>query len=171
MRRAAVGCVLVALVAAPAVCGAARRALTGSAVTVYVDGVKVGPTDEVTGAPLNGFMVGEVPMIPVRLFDSVLHDGLDLYLWRWQVFQLSNPKTGLVAFKLGDKVALLPMPAVGGSLARPLYLPVAPQLIDDHLYIPAQAVLKELGHAATWDSKTRTLRTTKKADGAVTVSP
>lgn len=172
MKRVALGCVLLALVAAPAICAVARRAGTSKAVTIYVDGVKVGPTDTATGGPTDGFMVGEVPMISLRFFDVHLHDDVDEYLRLWGLEQIRSDVTA-VAFKVGDRQASGPgpAPAIGGRPMWVLQLPIAPRSIDSHIYVPALPMLKRLGHATTWDPETRTLRTTKKAEEDVMMAP
>ncbi len=172
MRRAAIGCVLLALVAAPAICAVARRASVGRAVAIYVDGAKTGPTDPTTGGPTDGFMVGDVPMISLRSFDADLHDDVDEYLRLWGLEQIRSDVTA-IAFKVGGTTASGPGPApmIGGRPMWVLRLPVAPRYVGYHVYVPALPILKRLGHATEWDPRTRTLRTTKKATEDVMMSP
>lgn len=172
MKRVALGCILLALVAAPAICAVARRAPASKTVAIYVDGAKVGPTDPATGGPTDGFMVGEVPMVSLRFFDALLHDDVDEYLRLWGLEQVRSDVTA-VAFKVGDRWASGPGPApmIGGRPMWVLQLPVPPRSVNSHIYVPALPMLKRLGHATKWDPETRTLRTTRKAKEDVMMAP
>lgn len=160
MRRAAIGCILLALVAAPAL-SQQRPRPAGKPVPLklYIDDQQVDFSSRVTGESMPALVVEGQPMLPVRLFSEALNDDLDLHLWDWRVVQIGrrddpNP----LAFKVGEKVAYREASGTDVSKAEAIELPIAPRVIDNHLYVPALPILGELGHSAKWDAQSRTLR-------------
>ncbi len=160
MRRVAIGCILLALVAAPAVSQQKQRpAEKPVPVKLYIDDEQVDFFSRVTNESMPALVVEGQPMLPVRLFEERLNGFLDLHLWDWQIVQLgrrgsSNP----LAFKPGEKVAYREAIGADGSRAQAIALPIAPRMIDNHLYVPALPTLGELGYSAKWDAQSRTLR-------------
>jgi hypothetical protein len=159
MRRVAIGCILVALVAAPALSQSRARAAAPVPLHLYIDDRPVDFSSHVTGEDMPALVVEGQPMLPVRLFSEALNDHLDLHLWDWKIVQIGRRDDSTpLAFKLGEKVAYRETTGPDGSKAQAIELPIAPRLIDSHLYVPALPTLGELGHSAKWDAQSRTLR-------------
>ncbi len=160
MRRVAIGCILLALLAAPAVSQQKQRpAEKPVPVNLYIDDEQVDFYSQVMEKNIPALVVEGQPMLPVRLFDERLKAALDLHLLGWKIVQTGRRDGGgPLAFKIGEKVAYREAIGIGGSRAEVIELPIAPRLIEKHLYVPALPTLGELGYSAKWDAQSRTLR-------------
>lgn len=103
-------------------------------------------------------------MLPVRFFDEVLGNHLDLHLDPWGIIQVGNPNEPVYAFKIGERTAYTSAPMIGGDLPAPVDLPVAPMVINGRLYVPAMPTLSLFGHSAQWKPETKSLWITEKPE-------
>lgn len=136
-----------ALVFALAMCmpNCTLAATTAQNVRLRIDG-------EAVGFYLPPLMVAGHVMVSVRLFHDMLGAPLSLQTAHWGVFEV-----GSVAFKLGVKEAFVEVPVVGGNQGWRRPLPVAPQHINNRIYVPLRVFAESMDHKVTWDSKTRTV--------------
>ena len=160
MRRATIGCILLALLAAPALSQQRPRPPEKPVrLNLYIDDEPVDFHSRVMEKNIPALVVEGQPMLPARLFDEALRDHLDLHLWAWKIVQLGRRGGGNpLALKLGERVAYREAAGTGGGTVEAIELPIAPRVIDSHLYLPALPTLGELGHSAKWDAQGRTLR-------------
>ncbi len=158
MKLPRVKCVLVATflltIAVAPDCAGAEKIVT------YVNGERVDFSSHIVrSAPLPILLIRGHAMIPARFLNEVLHESLDLHLLHWDIVPI-----GGLSLKLGEKVAIMPVPKVGGARGMSFPLPIAVQEIEGRVYVPARVVLNALGHAVEWDPEERAIRITE--DGA-----
>jgi hypothetical protein len=127
-------------------------ATTAQDVRLRIDGEAVDFYSSVVGRHLPAVMARGHVMVSVRLFDEMLHAPLSLQTVEWGVFRV-----GEVAFKLGVKEAFFEVPMIGGNIGWGRPLPVAPQYINNSIYVPLRVFAERMGHKVAWDSTTRTV--------------
>ncbi len=121
---------------------------------VCVDGKRVHchsrllDTDITAAVPVDGHA-----MIAERFLWEELKISADTHLLkRWGVFKL-----GGLDFKVGSKLAIREVPMVGGGAWMEKTLPVAPQIINGRLYVPAEPTLGWFRHAVYWSRREHAL--------------
>jgi hypothetical protein len=131
--------------------------ISTSPVKLYVDKKPLDFQSKIMNKAYPTYLVQEHVMIPLRLFDEVLGNPIDLHLLPWKIAGI-----GAYSFKLGEAVTLRPEPAIGGSLPGGARLPIAPRLINGGFYLSAMPTLTLFGHNARWDNSTKSFYITRK---------
>jgi Copper amine oxidase N-terminal domain len=96
-------------------------------------------------APLAPLQIDGHWLIPVRFIHFIL--GKDIW-WdpQWEILEIDRQ----FHFQLNNLEVHFPVATVGGTTTGGQTLEIAPQIIDDRLYVPLETVLQLMHYTYTW---------------------